>query len=588
MVSRFIAVLVFICCCVSSANAVGTVELSALNESNWPGFFQEGYSHSTPSAQCDHQAFAEFIRSKRSLTPAQISRRLQVKLRACEPEVLYSTPNVELQSYVSLKYPIHLSQQVHRVVIQLPNGRIVKGSMGFQKSRDPRPLMVVRCGLFCEANNLFTTNALIMRFLEEGPFHVVVLESMTATDYIVDNHRLSLGGLYGGREVLEVIQALKDSDYGSLFSSFHVHGISLGGNSALMAAVYASQNPDRFPKISSVSAICPVIDLEGSISGIYHRSLVNQISTRMTNSQLHEVYESVDYLNQNYSPSDFDDLDSDEYMQLISDAAVDDAKNLTEGGWDLAPFKGEEISTRYDFYRASRMQDLQKYIKIPTYLFHATNDKVVLHVDNFKKMQESLEARPNPYMSLLQLERGDHCAFGMAYGWNTFSTIQRELLLREAPEMETVVQEFEVDRISEGDWFGGSYDLGEGESFARYSFHHSPGDLFVELHLKIFTTGDSDWSPRRYLWKCHEKTPSMAPSACYRTKEVRLSLQKLGLDAAAFDNKQSSNQLERVLNVRAFLGNRQKATIIGTSDYPEVLSIEFETLKEEFQARFEH
>ena len=80
----------------------------------------------------------------------------------------------------------------------------------------------------------------------------------------------------------------------------------------------------------------------------------------------------------------------------------------------------------------------------------------------------------------------------------------------------------------------------------------------------------------------------MAPLACYRTKEVRLSLQKLGLDAAAFDNKQSSNQLERVLNVRAFLGNRQKATIIGTSDYPEVLSIEFETLKEEFQARFEH
>ena len=571
-----------VCPLLFATYAFSEIEFQQLPSASWIGSFQNGSSHSTPSEDCNHHAMAEEIRLAGGDTPADIGRRVNEKLRQCDPQLLKNISPIEATDYITVKYPLDQSEQVRKVILTLPNGRKITGSLGFQDTDEPRPLMVVRCGLLCKADNTFSSNTVIMRFLEEGPFHVLMLENTSSSVYIANNQAFSIGGFMGGKELLEALSYISQSQFADRFSSYHIHGISMGGSDAFMAAVYASQNPGRFPKISSVSMICPVLDVERSIETSYQRFIASGVAQIMTLSTVLQIYDEIDYLSQNYTRSEIRRMNPRQLQRLVSEAAVDQARQASQDGWGLAPFKGDVIDTKYEFFQANRMPDLQKYVTIPTYVFHARNDRVILDSANFSRLEGSLEASPNPHIATVALSRGDHCGYGVAYGWNVFSSLQRELILRHVPELETRSEAYPMNFLSEDRQ---AINLDPSEAIARYSFHHRPGSAKIGLKFRIFSPvrPGSSRQQRQRSRRCSRHDAATAPSSCYRTSSMDLELSQLGLNATDYNTSQTSNKLERQLNVRAKLVSQGGHTVIGQSQLPDMILLESEALHDPAQ-----
>ena len=96
--------------------------------------------------------------------------------------------------------------------------------------------------------------------------------------------------------------------------------------------------------------ICPVLDVERSIETSYQRFIASGVAQIMTLSTVLQIYDEIDYLSQNYTRSEIRRMNPRRLQRLVSEAAVDQARQASQDGWDLAPFKGDVIDTKYEFF----------------------------------------------------------------------------------------------------------------------------------------------------------------------------------------------------------------------------------------------
>ena len=98
------------------------------------------------------------------------------------------------------------------------------------------------------------------------------LANVSGTDYLKDNGVVAVGGFDEGDQIMQVAEIVKDSNakLSQYISDIHVLGFSLGGNGALFSSLYNSFSEDR--PISSVAAICPVVNLQPTMESVFSKS----------------------------------------------------------------------------------------------------------------------------------------------------------------------------------------------------------------------------------------------------------------------------------------------------------------------------
>lgn len=454
----------------------------------------------------------------------------------------------------------------------LGRGEVVRGLLALKQTDRPLPLIIIKSGTFAQGRVSSAGKMVFMQYFQESPFHVLYLESTSGEHFMKANRRAFLGGLAEGTQLIETLKAIDSSELKRYFSEYHIGGISLGGNGVLLASVMANNlKAELIPK--SVTAICPVIDLEESIEPLFNEGFIGTALVPYFSNFLEDVWPYTDNLQQEFPYVDFDELDAKDEIEIISRGTYSYYKSLNQGelvglGIDAANMEEK------DFYFYNNYKNFYQQTKIPTYLIHAEDDSIVSYENNLQSLIALNKQTPNSNLTMVKLKEGDHCAFNQAYGTEYFSTLVREIILKNSNYKREIVT-LDMKKVLTK-WTSAllnipKFPLRTHDVIVQYNFISLTRDDKAKLRFKIFnpkTIPDEDSSTRV---DCSKYKYSNAPLECTRTITGTISLRDLGLRPQK--TRLGKNMIIRNLNTHAVIKNSKGEEVIGRRDTPSTLTL---------------
>lgn len=343
----------------------------------------------------------------------------------------------------TVQYRVEQNPNIRRVKINLSSGIALTGFMGLKDDQVKRPFVIVQCGALCGIDDSMSHN-LIMQIFEESPFNMLILSNITSTDFARDNGVVRFGGLEEGLGLVELSQMItaKNSSIRDIIDSVHIIGQSLGGHSALFSSLFASSLKNN--RISSVMAICPVVDLEASYAHLQNAEGLVKLLIRR---QFLSTFEITQETNPTIKAAmQVEDSTFQEKMQFISRAYFANLQQRIKSGLKLPPpFTDVSLHTIEDFWYLSNINHHTDLIKIPTLLLAAKNDIVVPYPSNSGALATTLNTRPNPLIGVSVTETGSHCAQSITLGWPTISRMIKAHILSHSPQFQEKLKPKRID-----------------------------------------------------------------------------------------------------------------------------------------------
>lgn len=451
----------------------------------WFPWDPTGANNFPTSPECTQDALRNLIwKSKRACDQG---KAINNWVHRCGEEI--STPVsrhsiVPLIKFATMSYDFLDNPHIRAVKATLPDGRQLSGFVAMKPDNIPRPFVVAKCGVLCNAEASTTHRAFMMHLFDESPFHVLTLANITGSDFMRTNKAFSVGGFDEGRQLYQIAQLLRspDSPIADRISSVHVMGASLGGSGALYAGLYSSLNdvPDQ-RSIQSVTAMCPVVVVENSVKRLYLAKPISTVASFQTIRQLRDLFGFIPVLGRIF-PEGWRRLKGDRLYKKLSEAVFEYYREWThKSPWDLHPFKGTKVTSVEQFWELNDFRNYINDVRIPTLTVAAENDDLVSVDGNTKLLNGSLKKTPNEYMDTVFFKQGNHCAFGLANGWGNYSMLLREYILTHSPESKDRWRENRVrlPRLP--------FEMNEHERLVEALWRAREGDPNMHLHLKIFS-----------------------------------------------------------------------------------------------------
>ncbi|MBO9666899.1 MAG: hypothetical protein J7501_08810 [Bdellovibrio sp.] len=376
------------------------------------------------SPECDPKFFEDSVLAKKKNTPEYFKAlkeyfsECQLELSQRSPKGALSLARMALDEYYFLQHP-----QVKKFVITLNNGTKVPAIMALKQDPTPRPLVILKCGVFCGATQSPMMKNYLIQLFDQAPFNVVLLANQTGMDYLYANSSLSLGGWGEGFESLQVGKWLREKwEYRERISSVHLMGMSLGGNAAVFGASYNDLYPmeDGKKVFSSVVAICPVMTLKPTLEVLYNDNTVGTVFTEMTKSQFRGARDHL---------TDIPDLLTDDKFPKKS-GMPDYLGSLASTSLQRRGI----ASTPASYFKNNNFWNLTHRIETPMLVWASKDDIVVSNKLNAQVMEKDEYYQNAPNVAVLNLNYGSHCAFSSAYGYQAASVVLRTFVLAHSPE----------------------------------------------------------------------------------------------------------------------------------------------------------
>ena len=499
-----------------------------------------GTSSRYSEEQCSHESLKEQLRSLKSSgswSSFNFQRVVQEFFNECEDSIEPSASSSfeNLVSLSNLYIDLREHSGIQAVQLTLKDGTTFKGLLGLKSDNKKRPLVVIRCGIFCNPYEQLAISAFTSLF-ESSPFHVLILGNLVSSEMINESRRVVYGGVIGGLELLEAAQIVKQS-WSSKIHSLHAAGYSLGGMDALMASYYSSDSLSPI-RLNSALAICSVTD----IPKVFYDASINNISL-LTNLIWKDELSRL-----------LTDLDKDSH---ISGGIKVDFRYYTElherVGWLIRvgergfqnklaqqnsltdPFSQllRKIKSRADLIPGNT------YASMNDYSFYATESTVPTlalsaHNDSLLSSHHHLNKISQKGVPTLFTENGTHCAFGNYYGWPLFNTLVQEYILGHSPG-------FEV-------------------SYTEKNLHPRIGKDSQRMVQKIewrFAAGQSQAKALIYL----QKPPFANAQHEYQSIQVPVNLDLKRLP----QNKEETLALERWANTNLRVVDRYGHILLGST-----------------------
>jgi pimeloyl-ACP methyl ester carboxylesterase len=251
---------------------------------------------------------------------------------------------------------------------------------------------------------------------------------MTGDVFIKDNGYLAMGGFDEGRQFHKIIDIMTrpDSPYLNYIEDIHVMAVSLGANGALFSGLYDTYSQKQ--RIKSIVAMCPVVNLENSLKNVFSDKPVGKIYSLITYNLLKNVFRFVPILGELLVEGEF--WSQAEVTNAVREASIRSYIRRTQKTpWDLAPFEGVRIESEEQFWDLNDFVKYAQNVNVPSLVVHARDDFIVPSKVNADLLSKKLAAQKSQ-IAILELRNGSHCAFNVANGWPTISTLLREFVLK--------------------------------------------------------------------------------------------------------------------------------------------------------------
>lgn len=396
-----------------------------------PNFHPSGVSPVFSRGECQGDQISEIF--KRASDLASAADQLRTYFEKCTQDFATDRERFTLApviQFAAVDYPFKDNPDIRFVRGTDGDGRKINGYLALKKDLKARPFIIVKCGVFCNAEESSSIIDSMMHLFDESPFHVLILANVTGSDFEKDNKAFAVGGFDEGRQLYQLATYLKkESPIRDRISSVQVMGISLGGNGALFSGLYSSKNPmaGNQKPIDAVMAVCPVVNLQNSLRNLYQEDLLSRGYTFYTFQVLRSIAEGLPFLGT--ALKNINKKKPEQMYQLLTRFLLDYYSDWTKRKtWDLAPFQGVQIQNLQQFWDLNDFLQFYSQAEIPTLVIAADNDYVVR-----PKQNAYLIPADNPLVQVLPVEQGSHCAFSYANGYERWSRLLREYFIANDP-----------------------------------------------------------------------------------------------------------------------------------------------------------
>ncbi|WP_413582424.1 alpha/beta hydrolase family protein [Bdellovibrio sp. HCB288] len=374
---------------------------------------------------CDPKFFEDKLLSAQR-SPHEYAKLVKQYIQTCQSELAHKSPKgllslakMALDDYKFLKHP-----QVKTIKIPLSNGVIVPAIVGLKQDPRPRPLVIMKCGVFCGADQNAFMKTFMIQLFDLTPYNVVLLANQTGLDYLKINGHFSLGGWSEGYESLLAGKWLREQwEYKDRISSMHLMGMSLGGN----AAVYGAAFNDIYPTFNghkvfnSATAICPVVSLKPTLENLYNDNLVGPVFNMMSRAQFRAARKHL---------TDIPDMVAEERLpgrkhmpSYLGEMAVTSMQR-----------RGVASTSQTEFFFNNNFWNIPHKLQTPLMVFGSKDDNVVSNKLNTQvfEFDEHYEKAAN--VGVINVSYGNHCAFSAAYGYQLAAMVLRGFVMTHSPE----------------------------------------------------------------------------------------------------------------------------------------------------------
>lgn len=472
------------------------------------GLFEEvpdGLSTKEISPGCDPRRFEDSVVG-RKLTTAQYYNVARAYFKKCSGELTQRswTGMLGLLKFSKYQYPFLSHPQVKEFTVKLPDGTRVPGILALKQDTRPRPLVIVKCGVFCSAAQTASMKSYLMHLFDQSPFNVLLLANQTGMDYIYLNKRVTLGGWSEGFEAIEIGKwMLEKWEHKDRISSLHFMGISLGGNAAVMGAAYNDKYllSNGSKVYNSVAAICPVISLRPTLDHLYGTQVVGRVFAKMTKEHFKEA--------RNYIT---------DVPDLISDSKIpSNRKDMPDYIATLASTSLQRrgiASTPSAFMKSNNFWNWKDEVKTPLMVWASKDDMVVNNGINAEVMEHDDVYEKSAHVGVLNLKYGNHCGFSSSYGAQASAAVLRTFVLTHSPEF---VDSY--DTKQQLPWTWGFKKLSSQYEHIGQNWHFFSNSSQAKVVFRLF-----NWNGGR---DCADKGPWSGNGTCVSTREYWIPISEL-------------------------------------------------------------
>ncbi|MFM6927296.1 MAG: alpha/beta hydrolase family protein [Bdellovibrio sp.] len=503
-----------------------------------------GGNNSDVPPSCEPQVFEDEVLSKKRTTD-EYFKILKEYFGRCQKSLSrYSLKGTRaLAKFGLYEYPFLQHPQVSKIFIPLSNGTKVPALVALKQDSRPRPLVVMKCGVFCSATQTPSTRNYVMHLFDQAPFNLVILANQTGFDYLYTNSSLSLGGWAEGFEALQAGKWLKEKwEHKDRISSMHLMGMSLGGNAAVFGASYNDLYPmDDGKKVyNSVAAICPVISLRPTLEHLFDSKFVGTIFNRMARKQ---------FVNARGYLTDVPDM--------LSDDKFPKKNGMPEFIGDLASTSLQRrgiASTTTNFFKNNNFWNLKNKVQTPLFVWASKDDVVVNNQLNGQVMEHDEYYGKAANVGVLNMNYGSHCAFGAAYGFEASAVVLRTFVIEHSPEF------FDSYKQDQMPWNFGFKKIPDSYEHVGQSWKFTAQSEKVEVTFRLF-----DW---RGGEGC-ENGPDQTQPSCVVIRKYQIPISSLkAMGARIPRNIVEAQALTREFNGKVqFLGKDRSINGTSSSDF---------------------
>ena len=324
-------------------------------------------------------------------------------------------------------YWFNQSSLMKPVLVTNKSGDRTPGYLALKPGNLPRPLVIVKCGVFCSGDALSSTMNYMINLFDQGPFHVLLLANRTGVSYVRENRNITMGGVLEGKDLVEIGEWVKnESPYKDKISSLHLLGYSLGGHAASYATLYNDLELSHGNKIfSSIIPVCAAMDLEPTIRKLYQPGT---LAGKAALSDTKAVFGAI----RGYVP-EVEDLIAEENLPTDITKYPDLLVQILMRY--QMPRRGLASTPEGQFWHDNNFFSAAKKIQTPTFYWASKNDPVVNYKINTGRMIASTPLHSESNVAAVGLSYGSHCTFNSAYGIPTVSSVFRSFILNHSPEM---------------------------------------------------------------------------------------------------------------------------------------------------------
>lgn len=373
--------------------------------------FEAGLQNEPVSAECQFDQF-RLIEAAHSRT---IDDLTTAYLQKCEGAIQTGHRDFFRNLYRTLFLQLDVNNHpyLRRVVLHLPNGYRLPALVAMKDSRSRRPWVLLRAGIYGNSIDVQAERFMVMQMFEDGPFNVLMLDSLTSPETLRLNDKLTVGGLDEGLQNYQVAARMQSPQepLSRLVSEVHLMAMSMGGHGLLMAMALNEVNP---PVFRDALALCPLVQMEKTFAdhaenpawyaavNLYSSLRMWPLAEKVPGiHRLSFMPEALTYVREHYRGPVTDD-------GTVRFPSGLDKTNFSTGN-DVLPLLGQ--------------------IHRPVAVFATEKDMLVPYKLNAAVLRD--HAAGNPKIQVHTLREGFHCTLPGAYSWDQVSNLFRAQLMRE-------------------------------------------------------------------------------------------------------------------------------------------------------------